>query len=118
MNLAQPQAIKDAKLFINGDYIDAVSGETFDTIDPSTNKKLASVAKAGVEDAKHAIDVAQKTFESGVWSEMPVVERTKILVRMSELVMEKVDELALVETLDVGKPIKESRGFDIPRVIA
>lgn len=118
MNLTQPQVIKDAQLFINGEYRDAMSGETFDTIDPSTNKKLASVAKAGVEDAKHAIDVAQKTFESGAWSEMPVAERTKILVRMSELVMEKVDELALVETLDVGKPIKESRGFDIPRAAA
>ena len=95
-----------------------LSCETFDTIDPSTNKKLASVAKAGGEDAKHAIDAAQKTFESGVWSKMPVAERSKILCKMSDLVMEKVDELALVETLDVGKPIKESRGFDIPRAAA
>lgn len=118
MNLTQPQVIKDAKLFINGEYRDAISGESFDTIDPSTNKKLASVAMAGVEDAKHAIDVAQRTFDSGVWSEMPVAERSKILCKMSDLVLEKVDELALVETLDVGKPIKESRGFDIPRAAA
>ncbi|MCR8848139.1 aldehyde dehydrogenase [Rossellomorea sp. SC111] len=118
MKLTQPQKVKDAKLFIDGEYRDAMSCETFDTIDPSTNRKLASVAKAGVEDAKHAIDAAQKTFESGVWSKMPVAERSKILCRMSDLVMEKVDELALVETLDVGKPIKESRGFDIPRAAA
>ncbi|MGD6901551.1 aldehyde dehydrogenase [Bacillus infantis] len=118
MNLTQTQVIKDAKLFIDGEYKDAINGESFDTIDPSTNKKLASVAMAGVEDAKHAIDVAQCTFESGIWSEMPVAERSKILCRMSDLVMEKVDELALVETLDVGKPIKESRGFDIPRAAA
>lgn len=111
----QQQVIKDAKLFINGEYKDSISGETFDTIDPATNQKLASVAKANEEDTKQAIECAQRTFESGVWSEMPVAERSKILCRMSELVMERVDELALVETLDVGKPIKESRGFDIPR---
>ncbi|MFE4896002.1 aldehyde dehydrogenase [Peribacillus butanolivorans] len=107
--------VKDAKLFINGEYINAVSGETFDTIDPSTNRKLASVANASEKDVKHAIEVAQRTFESGVWSEMPVEERSKILCKMSDLVMERVNELALIETLDVGKPIKESREFDIPR---
>ncbi|TRY25508.1 aldehyde dehydrogenase [Brevibacillus sp. LEMMJ03] len=107
--------IKDAKLFINGEYIDAISGETFDTINPAINVKLASVANAGEEDVNKAIEVAQRTFESGVWSGMPVEERAKILCKMSDLVMERVDELAWVETLDVGKPIKESHGFDIPR---
>ncbi|ABO68499.1 aldehyde dehydrogenase [Geobacillus thermodenitrificans] len=107
--------IKDARLFINGEYVDAISGETFDTLDPSTNRKLASVANAGEEDVNRAIEVAHRTFESGVWSEMPVSERARILCKMSDLVMERVDELARVETLDVGKPIKESRGFDIPR---
>jgi aminomuconate-semialdehyde/2-hydroxymuconate-6-semialdehyde dehydrogenase len=118
MNLTQQQVIKDAKLFINGEYQDALSGETFDTIDPATNQKLALVAKASEQDAKQAIEAAQRTFESGIWSEMPVAERSKILCKMSDLVMERVDELALVETLDVGKPIKESRGFDIPRAAA
>ncbi|WP_018130559.1 aldehyde dehydrogenase [Effusibacillus pohliae] len=112
---ARERKIKDARLFINGEYTDANSGETFDTINPATNCKLASVANAGEEDVREAIEVAQRTFESGVWSSMPVEERAKILCKMSDLVMERVDELALVETLDVGKPIKESRGFDIPR---
>lgn len=107
--------IKDAKLFINGEYRDARSGQTFDTIDPSTNRKLASVARADELDVKDAIEVAQRTFESGVWSKMSVDDRAKILCRMSDLVLERLDELALVETLDVGKPIKESRDFDIPR---
>lgn len=115
MNQIQQQVIKDAKLFIDGEYKDSISGETFDTIDPSTNQRLATVAKANEQDAKHAIEVARRTFDSGIWSEMPVAERSKILCRMSDLVLERVDELALVETLDVGKPIKESRGFDIPR---
>lgn len=115
MNLTEQKIVKDAKLFINGEYKDSFSGETFDTVNPATNEKLASVAQANVEDANYAIEVAQKTFESGIWSEMPVAERSRILCKMSDLVMERVDELALVETLDVGKPIKESRGFDIPR---
>ncbi len=107
--------LKNAQLFINGEYTDAISGETFDTIDPSTNQKLATVANAGEQDVQRAIEVAQRTFESGVWSEMPVDERAKILCKMSDLVMERVEDLALVETMDVGKPIKESKGFDIPR---
>jgi aminomuconate-semialdehyde/2-hydroxymuconate-6-semialdehyde dehydrogenase len=116
--IQQQPVIKDARLFINGEYKDSITGETFDTIDPSTNQKLASVAKANEQDAKHAIEVARRTFDSGIWSEMPVAERSKILCRMSDLVLKRVDELALVETLDVGKPIKESRGFDIPRAAA
>ncbi|WP_459501142.1 aldehyde dehydrogenase [Bacillus sp. C1] len=113
--LAEKIKIKDAKLFIDGQYVDTMSGETFDTLNPSTNRKLASVAQANEEDAKRAIDVAQRTFISGIWSKMPVEERSAILCKMSDLIMEKVDELAYIETLDVGKPIKESRGFDIPR---
>jgi aminomuconate-semialdehyde/2-hydroxymuconate-6-semialdehyde dehydrogenase len=118
VNVTQQQVIKDAKLFINGEYKDSFSGETFDTIDPSTNQKLATVAKANEQDARQAIEVAQRTFESGIWSEMPVAERSNILCKMADLVLERVEELALVETLDVGKPIKESRGFDIPRAAA
>ncbi|MCM3238599.1 aldehyde dehydrogenase [Heyndrickxia oleronia] len=113
--VAEKTVIQDAKLFINGEYVDALSGETFDTINPATNKKLATVADGGKEDTKLAIDVAHQTFVSGVWSNMPVEERANILCKMADLIMKNVDKLAYVETLDVGKPIKESRGFDIPR---
>ncbi|MET1119073.1 aldehyde dehydrogenase [Priestia megaterium] len=111
----EKMTVKDAKLFINGEYVDALSGQTFDTFNPATNEKLASVANGGTEDAKRAIDAAQCAFESGIWSKMPVEERSAILCKMADLIMEKVDELAYLETLDVGKPIKESREFDIPR---
>ncbi|MEB2264464.1 aldehyde dehydrogenase [Priestia megaterium] len=111
----EKMTVKDAKLFINGEYVDALSGQTFDTFNPATNEKLASVANGGKEDAKRAIDAAQRAFESGIWSKMPVEERSAILCKMADLIMEKVDELAYLETLDVGKPIKESREFDIPR---
>ncbi|UYP09630.1 aldehyde dehydrogenase [Priestia megaterium] len=111
----EKMTVKDAKLFINGEYVDALSGQTFDTFNPATNEKLASVASGGTEDAKRAIDAAQRAFESGIWSKMPVEERSAILCKMADLIMGKVDELAYLETLDVGKPIKESREFDIPR---
>ncbi|SDD20440.1 aminomuconate-semialdehyde/2-hydroxymuconate-6-semialdehyde dehydrogenase [Priestia aryabhattai B8W22] len=111
----EKMTVKDAKLFINGEYVDALSGQTFDTFNPATNEKLASVANGGTEDAKRAIDAAQRAFGSGIWSKMPVEERSAILCKMADLIMEKVDELAYLETLDVGKPIKESREFDIPR---
>lgn len=107
--------VKNAKLFINGEYVDAQSGETFDTINPATGEKLAEVACADVHDTNRTIEVAQAAFESGVWSKKSAEERAEILCRMSDLVMERVEELATVETLDVGKPIKESLGFDIPR---
>ncbi|MEI3605991.1 aldehyde dehydrogenase [Pseudogracilibacillus sp. SE30717A] len=116
--LTNKTVVQDAKLFIDGNYVDAKSGETFDSLNPATNKKLATVANANIDDTKRAIDVAQRTFASGVWSNMPVEERSAILCRMSDLILKNVDELAMVETLDVGKPISESRGFDIPRAAA
>lgn len=113
--LAQTVKVKNAKLFIDGEYVDALSGETFESINPATNEKLALVANGSEQDAKRAIQSAKTAYDSGVWSKMPVEERSDILCKMSDLIMKNVDELAMVETLDVGKPIKESRGFDIPR---
>ncbi|MGG1633286.1 aldehyde dehydrogenase [Paenibacillus sp. FSL K6-3182] len=112
--IANP-AVKDAKLFIGGAFVDSISSATFDTINPATNMKLASVAMANEADTIRAIEVAQRTFESGVWSHMTVEKRAEILCRMSDLIMQRHQEIAVLETLDVGKPIKESRGFDIPR---
>ncbi|MED1864899.1 aldehyde dehydrogenase [Fictibacillus nanhaiensis] len=113
--LAQQVKVNNAKLFIDGEYVDALSGETFESINPATNERLALVANGSEQDAKRAIQSAKNAYDSGVWSKMPVEERSEILCKMSDLIMENVDELAMVETLDVGKPVKESRGFDIPR---
>lgn len=107
--------VEDGKLFINGEYVDSHTNKTFDSLNPATNEKLASVAMADEVDTKRAIEVAHRTFRSGVWSEMSVEERSEILVRISDLILKHVDELAYLETVDVGKPISESKGFDIPR---
>ncbi|MBM7713222.1 aminomuconate-semialdehyde/2-hydroxymuconate-6-semialdehyde dehydrogenase [Bacillus thermophilus] len=117
-NIVKKPMVKNAKLFINGEYVESESRKTFDSINPATNQKLATVANGTEHDAKRAIEVAGRTFQSGVWSNMPVEERSRILCNMSDLIMKNVDELAYVETLDVGKPIKESRDFDIPRAAA
>ncbi|WP_078592616.1 aldehyde dehydrogenase [Evansella clarkii] len=113
--ISNQKRLQDAKLFIDGEYVDAHSERTFETINPANNQVLAQVASADEVDTKRAIDAAQRTFKSGVWSKMPVEERSEILCRMSDLILEKVDELAYIETMDVGKPIRESRDFDIPR---
>ncbi|MCM3720007.1 aldehyde dehydrogenase [Fictibacillus phosphorivorans] len=113
--LTQQVKVKNARLFIDGEYVDARSGETFESINPATNEKLALVANGSEQDAKRAIQSAKMAYDSGVWSRMPLEERSDILCKMADLIMENVEELAMVETLDVGKPIKESRGFDIPR---
>jgi aminomuconate-semialdehyde/2-hydroxymuconate-6-semialdehyde dehydrogenase len=113
--LTQQVKIMDAKLFIDGEYVDALSGDTFESINPATNQRLALVANGSEQDAKRAIQSAKNAYDSGVWSKMPVEDRSDILCRMADLIIKNVDELAMVETLDVGKPIKESRGFDIPR---
>ncbi|WP_442600783.1 aldehyde dehydrogenase [Paenibacillus sp. KN14-4R] len=107
--------VKQAKLFINGEYQDALSGKTFDSINPATNEKLADVGCADERDVNRTIEAAQAAFESGVWTKKSVDKRSEILCRMSDLILERVEELARVETMDVGKPIKESLGFDIPR---
>lgn len=82
MNVLAKEQIKinDAKLFINGEYRDAITGETFDTVDPATNKKLAAVAKADERDTKDAIDVAKRTFDSGVWATCRLMKERKFYV--------------------------------------
>ncbi|WP_040340394.1 aldehyde dehydrogenase [Fictibacillus macauensis] len=110
--------MKDAQLFINGEYVEAEGGRTFASINPASNQELARVALGSPHDAHRAIEAAQAAFTNGCWSRRPVEERSRILCKMADLIEERCEELALIETLDVGKPIKESRGFDIPRAAA
>jgi acyl-CoA reductase-like NAD-dependent aldehyde dehydrogenase len=103
-----------SQAFIDGAYVDAASGETFDCISPGSGRVIASVAACDVEDVDRAVRGARKAFESGVWSRLAPKQRKRVLVRFAELVREHRDELALLETLDMGKPIRDSRGVDVP----
>ena len=100
--------------FIDGRYVDAASGATFDTINPGTGKLLARVAAGDEEDINRAVAAARAAFRTGVWSETPPGKRKKILLRFAEAILAHTEELALLETLDMGKPISDSLKVDIP----
>jgi acyl-CoA reductase-like NAD-dependent aldehyde dehydrogenase len=106
------------KLFIGGRSVDAVSGKTFETRDPSTGEVLAHVAEAGVEDVDRAVAAARRSFDSGVWRELPPAERAKALWRAGDLIEEHALELAQLDSLDNGKPINEMLLFDVPLTAA
>jgi acyl-CoA reductase-like NAD-dependent aldehyde dehydrogenase len=101
-------------LFINGEWIAAASGNTFDTINPATEETLTTVAKAGKDDVNHAVAAARAAMDEGKWPAMSAADRGRIIWKMGDLLLQRADEVAQLETLDNGKPIFESRYVDIP----
>ncbi len=104
-------------LFIDGQFTAPASGQHFDTINPATGKKLASVALANAEDVNRAVAAARRA-QTKVWGPMSGRERGKYLFRIARLIQEKSRELAVLESMDGGKTIKESRDVDLPLVAA
>jgi aldehyde dehydrogenase (NAD+) len=100
-------------VFIGGELVDPRSGEHFETLDPSTEEPLAEVAQAGEEDVDLAVKAARDAFENG-WSELSPAERAKYLFRIARILQERSREFAVLESLNGGKPIKESRDVDLP----
>ncbi|WP_238578737.1 aldehyde dehydrogenase family protein [Inquilinus limosus] len=96
------------KLLIDGKWVPAASGRTFDTIDPSTGAVLASVAEGDREDVDRAVAAARRAFE-GPWSKLKPYDRQQIILRLAELVDRHFDELTLIDTLDMGAPIGRTR---------
>ena len=107
----------EGRAFINGRYQDALAGETRPTVSPGDGQKLTDVANCGIEDADHAVGIARAAFESGVWADMAPADRKMVLVRWAELIEEHADEIALLECLDVGKPIADTTGVDVPSAV-
>ena len=103
---------KVGKMLIGGEWREAASGETFATEDPSTGEKLADVASAGEADVDAAVAAARKAFE-GPWSKVKPDERARLINRLADLIEAHGEELALTETLDVGRPIQFSRMIDV-----
>jgi aldehyde dehydrogenase (NAD+) len=109
--------LKDSyKPFVNGEFVDG-SGEPLKTINPATEEVLAEVGTASKSDVDIAVKAARKAY-TGVWSKMPGTERAKYLFRIARLIQERSRELAVLESLDNGKPIKESRDSDVPTAAA
>src|SRR5450631_2938913 len=102
------------QLFINGQWCDAASGKTFETPNPATGETLARVAEGEAEDINRAVQDARRAFEEGPWSRMTPSERGRIIWRIGDLILEHVDELAEIESLDNGKPIGVARAADVP----
>ena len=99
--------------FINGKFVKPVKGKYFATINPATEVKLAEVAEGTIEDVNKAVNAARSAYEN-VWSVMPALERAKYIYRIARMIQERAKEFAIIESLDGGKPIRESRDIDIP----
>jgi aldehyde dehydrogenase (NAD+) len=108
---------KQYDLFINGKFVAPKSGKYFDTINPATEAKLASVAEAGADDVDLAVKAARQAYEQ-VWSKLPARERGKYIFRIARIMQERARELAVIESMDGGKPIRESRDIDVPLAAA
>ncbi|MFY8089840.1 MAG: aldehyde dehydrogenase family protein [Chitinophagaceae bacterium] len=100
-------------LFINGKFEKPSSKKYFDTINPATEEKLSEVADANITDVDKAVKAARVAYDK-TWSKMPSKERAKYIYRIARMIQERAREFAVIETLDGGKPIRESRDFDVP----
>jgi len=104
-------------LFINGEFTPAADGKHFTTLNPATEEPLAEVAEAGERDVDRAVAAARTAFER-TWGPMPGTDRAKYLYRIARAIQERAREFAVLESLDNGKPIKESRDVDVPLAAA
>jgi len=100
-------------LFINGQWQAPESGNYFASINPANEEQLSEVAHAGASDVDKAVKAARQAYDK-VWKKMPAKERAKYIYRIARIMQERARELAIIESLDGGKPIRESRDFDIP----
>ncbi|SNT18996.1 aldehyde dehydrogenase (NAD+) [Asanoa hainanensis] len=117
----ESRAVVDIKpsygLFVDGAFVDPADGAYFKTINPASEEVLSEVAEAGPADVDRAVAAARKAYDK-VWSRMPGRDRAKYLYRIARIIQERGRELAVLESLDNGKPIRESRDVDIPLVAA
>ncbi|WP_018586593.1 aldehyde dehydrogenase family protein [Salinispora arenicola] len=104
-------------LFVGGDFVDPTDGGTFKTINPASEEVLAEIAEASAGDVDRAVRAARSAYER-IWAPMPGRDRAKYLFRIARIIQERSRELAVLESLDNGKPIKESRDVDLPLVAA
>jgi len=102
------------RMYIDGQWVSSASGRTLPTVNPATGETLAEVALADAADVDRAVTAARRAFDEGPWPRMDPLERGRYLWKMAEGVRARLDELALTDTLNMGKPIRDSRGWDVP----
>ncbi|MQA74345.1 MAG: aldehyde dehydrogenase family protein [Solirubrobacterales bacterium] len=104
----------EGRAFIGGEHVDSASGETFSSINPATGRGLGEVAAGDEEDVERAVRAARRAFEGGEWSESAPADRKRVLVLLAELIRERAEELALLDSLDMGKPVEDAMSVDVP----
>ena len=109
--------VRQTKMLIDGKWLDSTSGRTFETINPTNGKPIANVAEGEKPDIDKAVKAARRAFEKGPWKKMSARERGKCLNRLAQLVEDNIQELAALETLDNGKPIRDSLAADLPLTV-
>lgn len=110
-------AIRQTQCFIGGQWVPAQSGKTFETLHPATEEVIAQVAEGDQADVELAVAAARNALENGPWGKMDARERGRLMNRLADLIEAEADELAALETLDNGKPIRDSRAADLPLTI-
>lgn len=105
------------KLLIGGEWVDSASGETFETLNPATGQTLAQIAAGNAEDVNRAVGAAREAFEQGPWHTMSGVQRGDLLWKIADIIEQHTAELAELETLDNGKPLRVSSRVDVPQAV-
>ncbi|MCC9608975.1 aldehyde dehydrogenase family protein [Blastopirellula sp. JC732] len=114
--IASPE-VRHTQCFIDGKWVPAMSGKTFATLNPATEEVIAEVAEGDAADIDVAVRAARHAFDSGPWRKMDARDRGALIYRLAELIEQEKEELAALETLDNGKPIKDALAADLPLVI-
>ncbi len=110
----KPPKVKDQALFIGGKWVDSVSGKTFPTVNPATGETICQVAEGDKADIDLAVKAARKAFEEGPWPKMNASDRGRLLNKLADLIEQNREELAALESLDNGKPLRDSMNADLP----
>ena len=113
-----PSTVVRTEAFINGTYVPAQSGNTFDTYNPATGALLAKVSSCSEEDVNAAVACARQAFQNGCWSELPPSDRKDVLLKFAALIEEHTLELAVLDAAEAGKPIADCLEGDIPETVA
>jgi aldehyde dehydrogenase (NAD+) len=116
--LKQPTQISATRLLINNEWVDSLSGRTFETLNPATGEAICQVARADKADVDRAVKAARSAFETGEWSSLSVAQRGRLLYKLADLIEAHAEELARLETLDNGKTLAEATTIDLPLTIA
>jgi phenylacetaldehyde dehydrogenase len=105
---------KPRKMLIDGKWVTSISGKTFPTYNPATGEVLAQVAEGDKQDVDAAVKAARKAFETGPWSRMQATQRSKLIWKLGDLLEQNIEQFAMLETLDNGKPLAVARAADVP----